>query len=161
MAQRWPDGCSDAENWSPSEEGDAKCLVRSQRSYSLRNSSKRLHHHCWSLLSAIGPSGTKIQGKAGSNLLLAWQCETSSCKVDPRKIIEARMGDHSPSTLFSRLSSYGLAFVSVSVESSAREKIRQRERPQNGPWWLLSREVAGLLRTRDPYSTSALATSHR
>ena len=43
-----------------------------QWDYSLGNSSKWLHHHCCSLLSTIGSSCRKTQGKAGLNLLFAW-----------------------------------------------------------------------------------------
>ena len=49
-----------------------------------------------------------------------------------------------------------------SLSNHLREKkIRRRERPQNGPPQLLWPKVPGVLRTRDLFSTRALATSHR
>ena len=78
-------------------------MVGSPRDYSLGTSSCWLYHHCWSLLSTIGPGCSKTQGKVGSNLLFTWQHQTSHRKVNTCEIIEARMGYGFTSTLFSWL----------------------------------------------------------
>lgn len=85
------------------------------RNHSLGTSSKRLHHQCWFVLPTIRSACITTQGKARSNLLLAWQRETSCCKVDTPKIIGARMGHYSASVLLSGLGSYRLPFISFSV----------------------------------------------
>ena len=75
-------------------------------------------------------------------------------------MIEARTGRGPTSILVSWLGLNRLPLVVFSFYLFGRDKIRRRERLQNRPPQLLRPKVSKLLRTRDPFSTRALATSH-
>ena len=148
MAQQRRNRSGNAQTWHSCEEGDAERLVEVAGNYPLGVDAKWLHDHRWSLLSAIGPRRSKIQGQARPNLLPARQRETPCGEVDSPEIAAARVDYHSSSTIFTGLGSHRLPFVSVSFAFCVSSASIKR-----GTWKSLLR----LSLTRSP-STSTSET---
>lgn len=141
--------CTDGKRWYPSSEGKAECLGAIQMNYSLGNLDKRYQ----TTTDSSWTTWYKRSSKLRQSSFFVWYHEISCCKVDMRKLWKLRLVTSPIHLIFKICSSYGLQIVSLSVVSSALEKLNRRRRSQNGP--------RQLLRGWDPLSISVLATSHR